>query len=128
MPRIIRTAGCVPAVLFLSLSAFTAAMAQAPAQKYGFCQGLAGNPRVNNFTRVFVLGPSSPPGAMSGFLQYLHKKYAGYTTQETGCRTFATAAEAESAYKSELDASAPHAATWPIVEIDWIPQGGSALS
>ena len=128
MNRNIRAAGFALAIQLLSLSAVTAAMAQAPAQKYGFCHGLAGNPRVNNFTRLFVLGPASPPGAMSGFLQYLHKRYAGITTQEVGCRTFVTAAEAEAAYRKTLDESAPHAAVWPIVKIDWIPEGGSAVS
>jgi len=128
MCRTTRTAGYALAILFLSLSVVTAAMAQAPAQKYGFCRGLAGNPRVNNFTRLFVLGPSSPPGALSGFLTFLHKKYAGYTTQETGCRTFATAAEAETAYRKELAESTPYASTWPLVEIEWIPDGGSAVA
>lgn len=128
MSRFIRTAGHALAILFLSLSAFTAALAQAPGEKYGFCQGLAGNPRVNNFTRLFQLGPTNTTGALSGFLQYVHKKYDGMITQEMGCRTFATAAEAEAAYRKELADSAPHAATWPIVEIDWIPQGGSAIA
>jgi hypothetical protein len=126
--RFTRAAGGAASILSLSLAAFTAAIAQAPAQTYGFCQGLAGNPRVNNFTRLFVLGPSSPPGAISGFLQFLHTKYAGATTQEIGCRSFTTAAEAETAYRKELADSAAHAATWPLIEIDWIPEGGSAVS
>ena len=128
MSRTIRTAGHALAFLLLSFSACTAAMAQTPAHKYGFCQGLAGNPRVNNFTRVFALGPSSPPGALSGFIVDLHKRYGGYVTQEIGCRMFATGAEAEAAYRKELADSAPYAATWPIVDIDWLPEGGSALS
>jgi hypothetical protein len=103
MPQTIRTIGYALAFLFLSLTALTPAMAQTPPNKYGLCQGLAGNPRVNNYTRIFVLGPSSPPGAMSGFLSYLHQKYAGYTTQEVGCRTFATAAEADAGYRQMLD-------------------------
>ncbi len=125
MSRIIRTAGQALAILLLSQSAFTGAMAQAPAQKYGFCYGLAGNPRVNNFTRLFVLGPSDD---MAGFLHYLHKKYAGYTTPEIACRTFVTAAEAETAYRKTLENSAPNATKWPMVEIDWIPEGGSVVS
>ncbi|MGD9691145.1 MAG: hypothetical protein AB7V47_15540 [Phycisphaerales bacterium] len=124
----IRTAGHILALLLLSLTAFTQAMAQTPGQNYGYCQGLAGNPRVNNYTRLFVLGPSSPPGAMSGFLQYLHKKHSGYTTQEVGCRTFATVAEAETAYRQMQDEAAQAASAWPPVEVDWIPEGGSSLS
>ena len=126
--KLIRTAGFALAILVLSVSAVTAAMAQSPAQNYGFCHGLAGNPRVNNYTRLFVLGPSSPPGAMSGFLRDLHQRYSGFVTQELGCRTFVTAAEAETAYRKMLDESAQYAATWPLVEIDWIPEGGSTLS
>ena len=127
MNRIIRTAGYALAILLLSLSAFSTAMAQAPAQKYGFCHGLAGNPRVNNYTQVFVLGPSSPPGAMSGFLQLLHKKYAGYTTPEIRCQTYATAAEAETEHQKVLNAAAQRAATWPLVEIEWKPERGYPL-
>lgn len=128
MSRTIRTGGYALALLLLTLTTFTPAIAQTPSNKYGFCQGLAGNPRVNNYTKLFVLGPSSPPGAMSGFLSYLHQKYAGYTTPEVGCRTFATAAEAETGYRQMLDEGATAAAYWPLVEIDWIPQGGYALA
>lgn len=128
MNRIIRTASYALAILILSLSAFTTTMAQSQPYKYGFCQGLAGNPRVNNYSRMFILGPSSPPDAMSGFLRYLHKRYGGNVTQEIACRTFATAAEAETQYRQMRDEAAQYAATWPLVEIDWIPQGGATLS
>ena len=46
MTRITRTAGCALVPVFLSLSAFTAANAQVMPYKYGFCYGVAGNPRV----------------------------------------------------------------------------------
>ncbi|MGH6892106.1 MAG: hypothetical protein ACREEP_07600 [Dongiaceae bacterium] len=123
-----KTAGYALTLLCLALGAAPQAIAQTERNKYGYCQGLAGNPRVNNYTRLFALGPSSPPGAMSGFLQFLHQKYAGYTTQEVGCRTFATPDEAKTAYQQMLDEGAQAAHAWPLVEIDWIPQGGSTLS
>jgi hypothetical protein len=131
MHQTVRPAGHVLALLLLSLTAFTPTMAQSPPYKYGYCDGLAGNPRVTNYTRLFVLGPSSPPGAMSGFLQFLHKNYGGYTTPEIECRTFTTAAEAETQYRKMLDGIEEHfrqTGVWPPVEIDWLPEGGSALS
>ena len=117
--RIPRTAGGALAILYLSLSAFTAALAQAPAHKYGFCQGIAGNPRTINFTQVFTLGPAGASTSMAGFHHLLREKYGKWVTQEVGCRTFATAAEAQAAKQVELDAAKPY--PWPVVELDWAP-------
>ena len=114
------------AFLVLSLSAVPAA-AQPSTYKHGFCFGLAGNPRVSNFSRVFVLGPESPRNPQTaGFLQALQAKYAGFYTQENQCSMFATAAEAEAERTKQMDQA--RGSAWPPVEIDWIPKGSTALS
>lgn len=119
-----RGSGYVVAILMLLLTAAPAATAQAPGSQYGFCQGIAGNPRVVGFTKVFVVAPAAASNALSGFLGYLHEKYGKWVTQEVGCRTFATAAEAQAAKQVELDAATPY--PWPVVELDWTPAAGSA--
>ena len=118
MARILRTAGGSLLLVMLALAGAATVSANTN-HKYGFCQGIAGNPRTINFTRVFDLGPAGDSKSMSGFRRYLHTKYDGYVTQEVGCRTFATAAEAQAAKQLELDAAVPY--PWPVVELDWTP-------
>jgi hypothetical protein len=114
------------AILILGLSAVPAA-AQPSTYKHGFCYGLAGNPRVSNFSRVFVLGPESPRNPQTaGFLQALQAKYGGFYTQENQCSMFATAAEADAERTKQMDQA--RGSAWPPVEIDWIPKGSTALS
>jgi hypothetical protein len=115
----LRIAGCALVVTLFALPLFTTAIAQQPGQNYAICYGLAGNPRVNNFSRVFTLdgAPHVRPGE---FMQYLHKKYSGYVTQETGCQFFFTEAEAERERQKLMEIGRQHPA-WPVVELDWTP-------
>ena len=121
--------GCALALVLLSLSAFTAANAQATAYKYGYCYGTAGNPRGVTFTKTFVLPPSNDRAALgASFYSHLSMIYGGYTTDENDCPVFTTAAEAEAARKKLRDDIASRPANGQVVEIDWIPPGASLAS
>jgi hypothetical protein len=115
MRNALRIIGCI---LAMSAVGLPPATAQAPAQKYGLCYGIAGNPRANNFTPVFAAADWGQAG--SQFLQYMHQKHQGYITQELACVSFATRAEAESFRAREMEEGRKHPA-WPVVELDWTP-------
>lgn len=123
MPHALRIVCCV---LALSCSGLSPVIAQAPSQQHGFCHGLAGNPRVFNFTPIF---PMTTPHlynlAPGPFLSHLHQRYGGYTTQEYECRFFATEAEAQRDRQQVMDAAREYPA-WPVVEIDWTPKAQPA--
>jgi hypothetical protein len=121
MPHAVRTAIHALALLALSLAVFAGAYAQAPGSRYGFCYGMAGNPRVNNFTPVFAVGSVNQQGpAGSDFLRHMHERYGGYITQELACQFYATQGEA-ARERSRLMDEARNYPAWPVVEIDWTP-------
>jgi hypothetical protein len=121
MAHILRTTCRTLILSLLVLAPCTAALAQAPGQRHGFCYGLAGNPRVNNFTPVFGVGSINQQGpAGSEFLKHMHQRYGGYITQELACQFYATQAEAAKERERLMDEGRNHPA-WPVVEIDWTP-------
>lgn len=114
------TAAALVAIV-LSLSA----PAQAQTLKYAFCYGLAGNPRVENFTPVFEIEPGARQDSMTeAFRSYLYRKYVRFTTQENACPQFATAAEASAERQKIMGMSAPY----KVVELDWTAPSDVATS
>ena len=119
--------GAVAAFLSLLFAAVVPAGAQDAGGQYGFCYGLAGKPRVGNFSRVFTLGPSLPRSQVTTqFVKHLYERYAGYTTQEYECPAHATAAEAQAARRQLMEDV--RKGGWPPVELDWLPDGATAVA
>lgn len=112
------------AMVLLCLSPLSQAIAQTGTYNYGFCVGIAGTPPVNQVTRAFSRGPAATD-LRAAFVQELGKKYGGEVRRDaTGCRMFATASEAETAHDQVL----AQVRGKPLVELDWLPPGASALS
>jgi hypothetical protein len=123
-----RAGGLALALLFLSLAPFAAANAQSQPLNYGFCYGLSGNPRVNNFTPVFPVGSSKETSlAQSDFLRHMHERYGGYTTPELLCQFYATEAEARGQRRQLMDEGRKYP-QWPVTEIDWTPRNPDAAA
>ena len=127
MARNIRTAGYALALFCFSLSAVPQAMAQTP-YKYKFCWASSNSPNHVYITRIFVLGPSSPPGWLPAYLKnYIQGTRHVMMRGDGECQARETAAEAESyrrQWMDDVNRAAPGLGT----EINWIPDGATALS
>lgn len=126
MTRTIRMGYPAVALLMLSFTLVASATAQTAPYNYGYCMGTAGAPPSNYVTRTFLLGPTSVDW-QALFMRDLAAKYGGNLRRDaTGCRMFATAAEAAKAH-AELMGYAGRM-PFPLVSIDWLPAGAKPLS
>lgn len=115
----------VAAFVLLSLAPHASAVAQGATYKHGFCMGVAGLPPVNYLTRAFVLGPANGD-LRAEFMRDLGASHGGNVRRDaTGCRMFATAAEAEKTRTELLEQA--RKGPKPPVGIDWLPKGATAL-
>src|SRR4030095_9549889 len=99
---------------------------------YGYCYGIAGRPRLEDVTRVFVLGPENLPAANGigdpGYQAEIKARFNDVFPQQTGCSMAPTLKEAEVQRQALIDGVPKALGPHPIVVLGWLPRGATALS
>lgn len=119
-------AGPVLVFLGMTLSAVAPVRADQPLRyDYGFCMGIAGNPRVEAISPVFHrLAGGAPEGGRSWVNTVNDRYHTG--VRESGCSYFPTAAEAEAKRRELIDTITRNMGPAGVALIDWQPRAAPA--